>query len=144
MTCQSSTIRTGKLAMLFLAGCFTALPLQANGLGQSTATKEFQKTLTLGANQTVSVEHKFGDVHIHAGGGREVKISATIRVQAHSQADADRFADQVRIDVSEDAQGVRIKTVYPSDDAKLFIVRIGGPSIRSITILRCRAMPSSG
>jgi hypothetical protein len=118
-----------KFGMILLAGCIAALPVLANGLGQSTATKQFQKTLTLGtADQTVSLTHKYGDVRIHGENGREVRISAIIRVQAHSQSEADKYADQVRIDVSQDLQGVRIETVYPSDDSKFFVVRVGGPS----------------
>jgi len=122
------SIHRWRLQVVLLIGCFGVLPVFAAGPGQSTATKQFQKTSTLGPNQTVSLTHKYGDVRLHGESGREVRISATIRVQAHSQADADRYADQVRIDVSQDSQGVRIQTVYPSEDSKFFVVRIGGPS----------------
>ena len=125
---RSRSSRVGKFGLVVIAGCLTALPVLGKGLGQSTATKEFQKTLTLGANQTLSLEHKFGDVRIHGENGREVKIAANIRVQAHSQADADRFAEQVRIDVSQDAQGIKVRTVYPDEESGFFKIRIGGPS----------------
>jgi hypothetical protein len=116
------------IGMVLLVGCLATMPVLGNGLGQSTATKEFQKTLTLGADQTVSLTHKYGDVRIHAENGRDVRISATIRVQAHSQSEADRYAEQVRIDVSQDSQGIKIQTAYPSDDSKFFTIRVGGPS----------------
>lgn len=117
-----------RFAVVVLAVCFAAWPVLANGPGQSTATRQFQKTLTLGASQTVSLTHKFGDVRIHGENGRDVRISATIRVQAHSQADADRYAEQVRIDVSQNEQGVKIQTIYPSDESKFVLLRVGGPS----------------
>jgi DUF4097 and DUF4098 domain-containing protein YvlB len=117
-----------KFGIVFMMGCLAALPALGNGFGQSSATRQFQKTLTLGANQTVSLTHKYGDVRIHGENGRDVKISATIRVQAHSQAEAEKYADQVRIEVNQDSQGIRIDTVYPSDDSKFFVVRVGGPS----------------
>jgi len=127
MNHRTRSIRAHQFIAMLIAGCLSAFPATAGSLGQSTATRQFEKTLTLGENQTVSVTHKYGDVHIHGDGGREVKITANIRVQAHSQADADRYADQVRIDVSQDSQGIRIQTVYP-DESKIFAIRIGGPS----------------
>ena len=128
MNCATRSFFVGKFGMVVMAGFLTALPLVGESLGQSTATKEFQKTLTLGASQTVSLTNKYGDVHFHGDNGRDVKISANIRVQAHSQAEADRYADQVRIDVTQDSNGIRIQTIYPSDESKFFVVRIGGPS----------------
>jgi hypothetical protein len=122
------SLSTRKFGMVLMLACVVALPALANGPGQSRATKQFQKTLTLPTNQTVSLTHKYGDVRIHGDNGRDVKISATIRVQAHSQPEADKYADQVRIDVSQDSQGIKIETVYPSDDSKFFVVRVGGPS----------------
>jgi hypothetical protein len=117
-----------RLASVVLVGCITGVPVPAKALGQSTTTRQFQKTLTLGGNQTVSLTHKYGDVRIHGENGRDVRISATIRVQAHSQSEADHYADQVRIDVAQDSQGVRIQTIYPSDQPKFMVLRIGGPS----------------
>jgi hypothetical protein len=128
MICGSRSSRLQKFAAVLAVGCLTAWPLLGRGLGQSTATKEFQKTLPLGANQTLSLEHKFGEVRIHAENTREVRISATIRVQAHSRSEADRFAEQVRIEVSQDSQGIKIRTFYPDDNSDFFKIRVGGPS----------------
>lgn len=124
----SRSLRVGKIGIVFVTAWLIVLPAQGKNFGQNTATREFQKTLTLEGNQTVSLQHKFGDVHIHAENGREVRIAATIRVQAHSQSEADRFADQVRIDVAQDSEGIKIQTVYPSEESKFFVVRVGGPS----------------
>jgi hypothetical protein len=117
-----------KFACLLVVCVGSALPGLARGSGQSTATKDFQQTLTLGPNQTVSVEHKFGAVRIHAEGGRDVRISATIRAQAHSQDAANKFVNEVRIEVSQDGQGIKVRTVYPDDGSGFFKVRVGGPS----------------
>src|SRR3974377_530270 len=117
-----------KFACLLVVCAVSALPGVARGSGQSTATKDFQRTLTLGPKPPVSAEHKSGPVRIPAEGGREVRISATIRAQAHSQDAANKFVNEVRIEVSEDGQGVRVRTVYPDDGSGFFKVRIGGPS----------------
>ena len=90
---------------------------------QEEVSKDFQKTVTLGAGQSVRVEHKFGEVKVHGESGREVKISATIRVQANSRDEAQSFADKIQIEVQQTAGGVEIKTVYP--DEHTWHIRIG-------------------
>ena len=90
---------------------------------QEEVSKDFQKTVTLGAGQSVRVEHKFGEVKVHGESGRDVKISATIRVQANSRDEAQSFADKIQIEVQQTAAGVEIKTVYP--DEHTWHIRIG-------------------
>ncbi len=110
-----------------LALALLAIPALAANAAQDTATRSFEKTLTLGANQTLAMEHKFGEVHIHGENSREVKISATIRVQATTQAEAEHNADQIKIEVSQDAEGIKVRTVYPDQHA--WYIRVGkGPS----------------
>jgi hypothetical protein len=127
MTDDSRSCR-GRILPVLLGVCLVALPASGAGSLQNTATREFQKSLTLGEGQTLSLQNKYGDVHLHGGGSREVKISATIRVQAHTQAEADKFAEQTRIDVTQDSSGVKVQTVYPSEESSFFKIRIGGPS----------------
>src|SRR5437773_12205830 len=106
--------------LLVLAG----KPALAAKPGQEQISKDFQKTVTLGAGQSVSVEHKFGEVKLHGEAGREVKISATIRVQASSREEAESFAQKIQIDVQQTGEGVRIKTNYP-DEEKHLLIRLG-------------------
>src|SRR6266699_3837218 len=103
-------------ALLVLAG----KPALAANPGQEQISKDFQKTVTLGAGQSVSVEHKFGEVKLHGEGGREVKISATIRVQASSREEAESFAQKIQIEVQQSSEGVRIKTIYPEEEKRWF------------------------
>ena len=70
---DSKSYRVRWLGVL-VAACCATLPASATGSGQNTASREFQKTLTLSENQTLSVQNKFGDVHVHGGNGREVRI----------------------------------------------------------------------
>ena len=86
---------------------------RAAGSGQEQVTRDFQKTLSLGAVQSFRIENKFGEVQIHGQAGRELKISATIRAQADSREQAQNFADKVQIDVQQTAQGVEVRTNYP-------------------------------
>jgi hypothetical protein len=107
----------GFLAALLL---ITAKPLPAANSAQEEVSRDFQQTVTLGAGQSVRVEHKFGSVRLHGESGRDVKISATIRAQASSHEEAESFAQKIRIEVQQTGEGVRIKTIYPAEESKWF------------------------
>jgi DUF4097 and DUF4098 domain-containing protein YvlB len=102
-----------------LASCATA-PFAAANPGQDQVSRDFQKTLPLGPGQSFQIENKFGEVRIHGESGREVKISATIRVQAGSHEEAESYAQKVQIDVQQAGDGVRVRTIYPDDEKKWF------------------------
>src|SRR6202158_3280349 len=118
--------RKGILRLAAVAGILSALllvvgkPVLAGNSAQEQVSRDFQKTLTLGAGQSVRVEHKFGEVRLHGESGREVKISATIRAQASSHEEAESFAQKIKIEVQQTGEGVRIKTIYPEEEQKWF------------------------
>src|ERR1700676_4931768 len=80
---------------------------------QEEVTRNFDKTLGLPAGQSFEIEHKFGEVKIRGESGREVKIHATIRVQLASRNEAESYANQIRIEVEQTSQGIRVRTIYP-------------------------------
>ncbi len=98
----------------------TASPALAASPGQEQVTRDFQKTLSLGAGQSFRIEHKFGEIRIHGESSRELKISATIRAQADSREQAQTFADKVQIEVRQTAQGVEVRTNYPEENRNWF------------------------
>jgi hypothetical protein len=126
MICHLPIFRRVPLPLAALAGLLTALllitakPLPAANNGQEEVSRDFQQTVTLGAGQSVRVEHKFGSVRLHGESGRDVKISATIRAQASSHEEAESFAQKIRIEVQQTGVGVRIKTIYPQEESKWF------------------------
>src|SRR5438876_3370834 len=109
--------------MFFAAGQCAA----ATNRGQEEVSRDFQKSVTLRAGQSVHIEHKFGEVRVHVEPGREVKISATIRAQAGSHDEAQSFADKIQIEVQQTAEGLRIKTVYPEQDRKKHTSELQSP-----------------
>ena len=112
-----SRLMGGIAAVLVLA----ASPAFAAGSrAQDEVTRNFDKTLTLGAGQSVRVEHKFGEVKVHGEAGREVKISAVIRAQASSHDEAESFAQKIQIEVQQTADSVTIRTIYPPEENKWF------------------------
>src|SRR5260370_1687725 len=107
----------GLLSTMLLS---TAKPIRAANAGQEQVSRDFHQTVTLGAGQSVRVEHKFGSVRLHGESGRDVKISATIRAQAGSHEEAESFAQKIKIEVQQTSEGVRIKTIYPEEEKKWF------------------------
>src|SRR3984893_7655146 len=118
--------RKGILRLAAVAGILSALllvvgkPVLAGNSAQEQVSRDFQKTLTLGAGQSVRVEHKFGSVSLHGESGREVKISATIRAQAGSHEEAESFAHKIKIEDQQTGEVVLIKTIYPEEEKKWF------------------------
>ena len=115
-------LRGGRLAgsiavVLLLTG---SPALTAGSRAQDEVTRNFDKTLTLGAGQSVRVEHKFGEVKVHGESGREVKISAVIRAQASSHEEAESFAQKIQIEVQQTSEGIGIRTIYPPEENRWF------------------------
>lgn len=112
-----------------LIACVLALPTAAS-TGQDAASRQFQKTLPLAAGQTLSIENKFGEIRIHGENSHEAVISATVRSQAGSQSEAEKFVESVQIEINQDAGGIRIRTVVPSNSPLVF--RVGHKNSYSV------------
>src|SRR5467141_1966128 len=126
MNLAARTSRKASLRLAAVTGVLSALlliagkPTLAANSAQEQVSRDFQKTLMLGAGQSVRVEHKFGEVRLHGESGRDVKISATIRAQASSHEEAEAFAQKIQIEVLQSSEGVRVKTIYPEEERKWF------------------------
>src|SRR6185369_11623324 len=82
---------------------------------QQEVTRDFQKTLPLNAGQSFRIENKFGEVRVHGESSREVKISATIRVQSRSREEAEASSQKIQIDVLQTGESVLVRTVFPDE-----------------------------
>jgi DUF4097 and DUF4098 domain-containing protein YvlB len=132
--------QTGRMARRSAGGCFrrcgchwqiafacavlvwalaTTQAVAANP-GQDQVSRDFQKTVPLASGQSFQIENKFGEVRIHGESTREVKISATIRVQANSHEEAETYAQKVQIEVQQAGDGVHVRTIYPEDEKRWF------------------------
>jgi hypothetical protein len=116
-------VSRSKYHVLFCAAVLLAgspWSTMARDPGQEQVTRDFQKTLSLGAGQSFRIENKFGEIRIHGQSGRELKISATIRAQADSHEQAQSFADKVQVAIEQTAQGVQVRTIYPEENRNWF------------------------
>jgi hypothetical protein len=114
---------SSKRCVLVCAATLLAITVPSAGAanpGQEQVTRDFQKTLSLGAGQSFRIENKFGQISIHGESSRDLKISATIRTQADSREQAQSFADKVQIDVQQTAHGVEVRTNYPEANRNWF------------------------
>jgi hypothetical protein len=109
-------------AAFLLSSALAPMAAAANP-GQQEVSRDFQKTLTLNPGQSFRIENKFGEVRIHGESGRDLKISATIRVQANSREEADSYSQKIQIEVQQEGDGVRVRTIYP--DERHWYIRVG-------------------
>src|SRR5262249_2950324 len=79
-------------------------------------TRTVQKSLPLKAGQKLTVDHTNGAVRVHAQGGSQVSIDARIRVSAGDRAEAEKFSNEISIEIEPSAAGVSVKTRYPQHE----------------------------
>ena len=106
MSSPSKIVRAIGLALILAAG-------PAAAIARDEISRNFEKSVPLGAGQRVSIEHSHGDVEVTTRKDATVQVSATIRVSAASRERAEKFAADVRIEVEATGAGVSIRTVYP-------------------------------
>jgi DUF4097 and DUF4098 domain-containing protein YvlB len=122
-----SQCRLRFVALLVAACAFLIVPMTKAAPGgaaapnpaQEQVSRVFQKSMSLGAGGSFSIENKFGEVRVHGESNREVNINATIRVQAGSREEADAYAQKVQIDVLQTGNGIMVRTVYPEGERHL-------------------------
>ena len=107
--------RTRRLALAWLWAAAACHGLWAAGAApqREEYTRNFQKSVTLAAGQGVRLEHSNGDIVVRTHGSSELRIDASIRVSAASQADAAAFGNEIRIQVEPTATAIWIRTSYP-------------------------------
>lgn len=102
-----------------LAGALLLGPWQARAANhpEDQVQRTFEKTLPLTGSQGLSLDNRFGNVHVSGASGHDVKINATIHVQAKSKEEAQEFADKIQIDIQQSGDGVHVRTIYPDEHA---------------------------
>jgi len=85
-----------------------------------TLKEPFNKTVALRPGSEIRLSNVNGSVNFDAWDRDEVKIEAEKQVKASSDSEARRIMGQVRIDVAQDAKGLRIETKVPRRENGLF------------------------
>lgn len=75
--------------------------------------RSFHREVPLPAGRKLSIEHSNGVIRVRTHREPRAVIDAAIRVSSSDEAGAERFANEIAIEVSESTHGVSIKTRYP-------------------------------
>jgi hypothetical protein len=86
---------------------------QRVGRGGQEVTEPFSRTVRLGRSGTFDLQNVAGDVVVDGTGGGDVRIEATRRVRAASDAEARAMLKELQIGVTERAGSVEVRTAYP-------------------------------
>jgi DUF4097 and DUF4098 domain-containing protein YvlB len=98
-----------------------------------TLKETFDRTVPLRPGAEVRLANVNGGVTFEAWDRDEVRIQAEKRVKAGSTAAAQKILSQVRIDVTQDAKGVRIETKIPRRNDGFFDWLFGNQASVGVT-----------
>ncbi len=102
-----------RLTVLILALTLVASAGSQAGEQRQESSRSFDRAIRVASGQSLRVEHRHGDVRITTHARPELRVQATIRVSAESQADAAEFLDRIQIDVVEAPADITVRTRYP-------------------------------
>jgi hypothetical protein len=86
-------------------------------MGVGRVEERTEQIFSVGEAPTLEVDNFAGDVTVRSGGNGEIRVIVTKRAGSEGQV------DRIDVDVSEQADGVRIRTSHPGTS-------IGGASVR--------------
>lgn len=95
------------LAALALIACTAAAQASV------TVEKPFQQSYPLKAGGTLEVSNTNGGITVEAWDRAEVRVDAVKKIKASSSEKAEEIAKQIKIDVRQSADSLRIETILP-------------------------------
>jgi Putative adhesin len=96
------------LIPLLTLGAALALPAML----QAKITRTVEKTFTVQPGGTLKVETQGGDIKVLTGPGNEVKVTATERINASSEAKADELLKQLELTIEQQGDNVTAKAKF--------------------------------
>jgi len=83
----------------------------AGASAREEVSREFSKTVSWRAGQSVTISHRHGDVVVRGvSGSKDVSFRAFVRVSANTRAEAEQYSNGIQFDVTE---GISFRTRYP-------------------------------
>lgn len=104
-----------------------ALSVVSFTLSAAEVTKEFHKEFTAGANTTLEISNRYGDVLIQSWDKNEVVIDVKVTVELPNQSHAERLLSYIDVQFTEGNDVISAKTVI---DDKFNFTGWGGSSKR--------------
>jgi DUF4097 and DUF4098 domain-containing protein YvlB len=112
--CPSPGVARSRFPFVLLAFSILACGTVAYAVEQrQEATRSFDRTIAVASGQTLRLENRHGDISVTTHARPELRLKATIRVSAPSQADAAEFVERIAIEVTEAPSAITVRTRYP-------------------------------
>ena len=105
-------MKTRKRLSVFL-GLLIAAILAAGAAGAETLTEKLDRTVPLQAGSQVRLSNVNGAVTLEAWDRNEVRIEAEKKVKSGDADVARKYMSQLKINITQEAGGLRIDTQYP-------------------------------
>lgn len=102
---KKQNYKTGLLLVLPL------LLLSVTLSGQESVTKEFHKEFAAGANTTLEISNRYGDVNIESWDKDQIVIDVKVKVEMSSKEKAEKYLSYIDINFSEGDNLVTAKTI---------------------------------
>jgi DUF4097 and DUF4098 domain-containing protein YvlB len=112
---------------------FLGVLLLGTASGAATLKEKFDRTVPLQAGSQVRLINVNGGVTFEAWDRNEVRIEAEKQVKTKGDADARKIMDQVKIDVTQGADGLRIETKVPKRKDGVFDWLFGNQANVNVT-----------
>ncbi len=114
-------MKTRKRLSVFLGLLLVTVSLLAAGAaGAETLTEKLDRTLPLQAGSQVRLSNVNGSVTLEAWDRNEVRIEAEKKVKAGDADVARKYMAQLKIDITQGPDGLRIDTKHPRRESGLF------------------------
>ena len=79
--------------------------------GQETKTKEIKKHYTVSPTADLSIDGRYGDIHIETWAKNEVDVQIKIEVTNRSSSKAQQYLDNITIDIDDTGGDDRCKFI---------------------------------
>ncbi|MFA6108308.1 MAG: DUF4097 family beta strand repeat-containing protein [Candidatus Latescibacterota bacterium] len=103
----------GRLVSEIVAQVKAAIAEAAGGASDQRAVTDECFSVEAGDARLVQVEDTNGNVEVHGGPGEIVAVTATKRVRAGTQGEAEAFAAEVLVTVIQDGEKIRVGHQHP-------------------------------
>lgn len=107
----------------------TSLFLAAGAVQAGTLEQPFEKTYDLRPGMLISLDNTNGSIEIRTAADNRAHIHAVKRVEGWGSTSLSKAMAQLKIDVAQDAGGLRIATKYPHQNGDGFFAWLAGEKV---------------
>lgn len=92
----------------------------SSGASAADATRQIDRSFAAAAGHAFTLDNLAGNITVTKAAGSEIRLSATVHAAASSQAEAERLAGLLRLDIEESAGKTAVRAAYPLDEFRTY------------------------